>query len=155
MSTAPCDRCGDRTPEPLLRRVDLRVDGESVDDQTLCPDCFAEWIARYRDELAGDMPQPEEEADVGDDITIAEETEPGLNTGSHAFDNTIASADGPAGNSAQSRGRGQQTDGESNPTAGRGNEIKEVGGTPPEGPGGNDGEATTDRDGEREYDDLR
>lgn len=143
MSTEPCERCGDPAPEPLLRNVELRVDGDRVDDQTLCPDCFSGWISRYQAEMANDMPEPEsEEPDAGDDITIAEETEPTpeVGTGSSALDRAVAEADNRTESGAQANARGQTSDLASHPTGGSaGDDIKEVGGKPPEGPGSNDG----------------
>ncbi len=155
MSTAPCERCGDPAPEPLLRRVELRVDGDSVDDQTLCPDCFSEWVSRYQAEMAGDMPEPESEDDAGDDITIAEETEPtpDIGTGSNALDETVASAENRAESSAQSEAREQRSDLASHPTDGGGDDIREVGDEAPQGPGTGDGEVEIDLDADTEYSD--
>ncbi|GAB7094488.1 hypothetical protein JCM30237_16410 [Halolamina litorea] len=56
MSTQSCGRCGSPAPEALLRNVSLNVDGSEVDSQTICPDCFSDWIAHYQEEMAGDMP---------------------------------------------------------------------------------------------------
>lgn len=142
MSTEPCERCGDPAPEPLLRSVELRVDGDRVDGQTLCPDCFSQWIARYQAEMAGDMPQPEsDEPDAGDDITIAEETEPtpDIGTGSDVLDRTVTDAENRAESGAQANARGQRSDLASHPTDGGGDDIREVGGRPPQGPGSDDG----------------
>lgn len=73
MSTEPCGRCGDPAPAALLRSVQLRVDGDNVDEQTLCPDCFSDWIARYQEEMAHDMPGSAEPETTDGDIRIAEE----------------------------------------------------------------------------------
>lgn len=54
MPTDSCDRCGDGISTPLLRDIELRVDGAEVDEQAVCPDCFADWIAHYQEQLAGD-----------------------------------------------------------------------------------------------------
>lgn len=75
MSTEPCGNCGEPAPRPLLRTVQLRVDRAEVDKQTLCPDCFSDWIARYQEEMAETMPGSSEPETTGDDIRIAEEDE--------------------------------------------------------------------------------
>lgn len=56
MATDSCERCGATAPEALLRTVELHVDGSEVDEQTICPGCFADWIAHYQEQMAGDMP---------------------------------------------------------------------------------------------------
>ena len=48
---APCDSCGDEVTDALSRTVRLSVDRAEIDAQRLCPDCFAEWIARYEREM--------------------------------------------------------------------------------------------------------
>ena len=48
---APCDSCGDEVTDALARTVRLSVDRAEIDAQRLCPDCFAEWIARYEREM--------------------------------------------------------------------------------------------------------
>ena len=48
---APCDACGDEVTDALSRTVRLTVDRAEIDAQRLCPDCFAEWIARYEREM--------------------------------------------------------------------------------------------------------
>lgn len=76
MNTEPCEHCGDPAADALLRSVQLRVDGDEVDEQTLCPDCFSDWIARYQEEMATDMPGGSSEPETTDgDIRIAEEDE--------------------------------------------------------------------------------
>lgn len=75
MDTEPCDRCGDSAAAALLRSVQLRVDGDEVDEQTLCPDCFSDWIARYQAEMAAEMPGTSEPETTGENIRIAEEDE--------------------------------------------------------------------------------
>lgn len=155
MSTEACERCGDPAPEPLLRSVELTVDGDRVDDQTLCPDCFAEWISRYQAEMAKETPESKAgEPDAGSDITIAEETEPApdIGTGSNVLDRTVASADNRAESSAQSKARGQRSDLASHPTDGGGDDIREVGGEPPQGPGSADDSVEIDLDSESGYD---
>ncbi|MFC6827175.1 DUF7569 family protein [Halopelagius fulvigenes] len=52
----PCDACGTAVEDALSRTVRLSVDRSEIDSQRLCPNCFAEWIARYREEM-----QPESE----------------------------------------------------------------------------------------------
>jgi hypothetical protein len=47
----PCDGCGEPTEDPLARTVQLRVDRSEVDSQRLCPECFADWIQRYRTQM--------------------------------------------------------------------------------------------------------
>ena len=70
--------------------------------------------------MASETAQPDTEPDAGDDITIAEETEPApdIGTGSNVLDQTVANAE----NHVES-----------------GDDIKEVGGKPPQGPGTGDG----------------
>jgi hypothetical protein len=75
MSSVPCEGCGDPTPDPLHRSVQLRVDGVELDEQTLCPDCFSDWIARYQNEMADDLPGSGGPETTGDDIRIADEDE--------------------------------------------------------------------------------
>lgn len=47
----PCHACGDSTTDALSRTVRLSVDRSTIDTQRLCPECFAEWIARYEREM--------------------------------------------------------------------------------------------------------
>lgn len=65
MSSASCDRCGAAAPEALLRNVSLSVDGSEVDSQTICPDCFADWITHYQEQMAGNMAGAERTSDAG------------------------------------------------------------------------------------------
>lgn len=53
MSNAPCDGCGESVPDALARTVRLSVDRSNIDTQRLCPECFAEWIAHYQNEMGG------------------------------------------------------------------------------------------------------
>lgn len=46
-----CDGCGGTATDALARTVSLTVDGSEVDSQRLCPNCFADWIERYRTEM--------------------------------------------------------------------------------------------------------
>ncbi|WP_049983887.1 hypothetical protein [Halorubrum sp. BV1] len=52
-TSEPCDACGDPTTDALARTVRLSVDRANIDTQRLCPDCFADWIRRYQDRMAG------------------------------------------------------------------------------------------------------
>ncbi|WP_396611190.1 hypothetical protein ACH9L7_13365 [Haloferax sp. S1W] len=64
----PCDGCGRVVEDPLARRVRLQVDGAAVDDQRLCPTCFADWITRYESEMS---PKTESNTDSSDaDIIV-------------------------------------------------------------------------------------
>ncbi|MFB6096968.1 MAG: hypothetical protein ABEJ74_06235 [Haloferacaceae archaeon] len=62
-----CDACGDPVEDPLARTVRLTVDRSGIDEQRLCPACFAEWIDRYRQEMQS---QPETIGDDGDEIIV-------------------------------------------------------------------------------------
>jgi len=53
MAEDPCDACGEATTDALARTVRLSVDRANIDTQRLCPDCFADWIDRYRREMGG------------------------------------------------------------------------------------------------------
>ena len=48
----PCDSCGQSVEDALARDVRLQVDRSTVDNQRLCPTCFAEWITRYKEEMS-------------------------------------------------------------------------------------------------------
>lgn len=63
--SAPCDACSESIEDPLARTVRLTVDRSGIDEQRLCPTCFAEWIDRYRQEM-----QPEASATIEDDDEI-------------------------------------------------------------------------------------
>ena len=52
--TAPCDGCADPVSDALARTVRLTVDRSRVDDQRLCPACFADWMERYDGEMRAD-----------------------------------------------------------------------------------------------------
>jgi len=47
----PCDDCGEPVTNALARTVRLTVDRSQVDSQRLCPNCFADWINRYEEEM--------------------------------------------------------------------------------------------------------
>jgi hypothetical protein len=64
MSNAdPCDDCGSTVEDPLARTVRLSVDRSEIDTQRLCPNCFATWIERYREEM---QPETRPTRDAGD-----------------------------------------------------------------------------------------
>ncbi|WP_435063419.1 DUF7569 family protein [Halobaculum sp. EA56] len=46
-----CDACGSPTEDALARTIRLSVDRSTVDEQRLCPGCFADWIDRYEDQM--------------------------------------------------------------------------------------------------------
>ncbi len=46
-----CDDCGDAVSNALARTIRLTVDRSQVDSQRLCPNCFADWINRYEEEM--------------------------------------------------------------------------------------------------------
>jgi hypothetical protein len=142
MNTGACESCGDTAPKPLLRTVALVVDGDRVDGQRLCPECFSDWISRYQTEMATNLTQSASDADpnVGNDITIAEETEPApdLGTGSNMFDQAVANAGNRGNHDDTSTNGGESSDPASDTDSARSTEIKEVGGKPPEGPESND-----------------
>jgi RNase P subunit RPR2 len=68
MSDEPCDACSEPVTDALARTVRLTVDRSQIDVQRLCPDCFAEWIDRYQQEM---QTTPETVAeDVDSDIIV-------------------------------------------------------------------------------------
>lgn len=46
-----CDDCGETVSNALARTVRLTVDRSQVDSQRLCPNCFADWVNRYEEEM--------------------------------------------------------------------------------------------------------
>lgn len=54
MPDEPCDSCGTLTADALARTIRLSVDRSNIDTQVLCPDCFADWIDRYEQEMTTD-----------------------------------------------------------------------------------------------------
>ena len=61
----PCDACGDPVGDALARAVRLSVDRSTVDEQRLCPGCFADWIDRYEADLgAGTRAAVEGDEDI-------------------------------------------------------------------------------------------
>ncbi|MFB6123779.1 MAG: hypothetical protein ABEJ78_10015 [Haloferacaceae archaeon] len=61
-----CDACGQSVRDALSRTVRLSVDRAEIDAQQLCPDCFADWIARYEREMQPDV----DGEDEGDGIIV-------------------------------------------------------------------------------------
>ncbi|WP_158058585.1 DUF7569 family protein [Halorussus halophilus] len=53
----PCHDCGDPLTDALARTIRLTVDRSQIDSQRLCPECFADWIDRYDEEMRA---EPEE-----------------------------------------------------------------------------------------------
>lgn len=71
MSTAEsCDSCGEPVSDALARTIRLTVDRSQIDAQRLCPECFAEWIARYEEEMQA-RPEPTV-VEEGDDELIVD-----------------------------------------------------------------------------------
>lgn len=142
MSSASCGRCGSPAPEALLRNVSLHVDGSEVDAQTICPDCFSDWIAHYQEQMAGDMPGADDEAgdmpgaggnsDAGDDDALSEAIRAAQEHVESDGERGATEATPPGEASAESAPSG-------------GDEIREVGGGSPAGghgdadPGGEGG----------------
>ena len=56
--TAPCDWCGGAVTNPLARTVRVTVDRSQIDSQRLCPECFANWIDRYDEEMTPENDEP-------------------------------------------------------------------------------------------------
>ena len=120
MTTDSCERCGSPSPEALLRNIELRVDGSDVDSQTVCPDCFADWIAHYQEQMAGDMPGA---ADTEDEKTPSDSA---LNAAVAAAQDRSESHETPTTVDSTSD-RGQSVEEVGTEDAG-GDEIGEVGG---------------------------
>ena len=47
----PCDDCREPLRDALARTIRLTVDRSQIDSQRLCPECFADWIDRYENEM--------------------------------------------------------------------------------------------------------
>jgi hypothetical protein len=123
MTTDSCERCGSPSPEALLRNIELRVDGSEVDSQTVCPDCFADWIAHYQEQMAGDMPGAEaENADEGTPSDSA------LNAAVAAAQDRSESHGTPTTVGDGTRDRGETVEEAGTEDVG-GDEIREVGGS--------------------------
>ncbi|PSQ46347.1 hypothetical protein BRD15_09340 [Halobacteriales archaeon SW_6_65_15] len=54
----PCDDCRDPVTDALARTIRLTVDRPQIDSQRLCPECFADWIDRYEEEMQPDSDHP-------------------------------------------------------------------------------------------------
>ncbi|MGB9987071.1 DUF7569 family protein [Salarchaeum japonicum] len=67
MSEDSCAHCGDDVSDALARTVRVTVDRSQIDQQRLCPTCFADWIDRYESEM-----QPEEQTVVDDENIIVD-----------------------------------------------------------------------------------
>jgi hypothetical protein len=65
-----CDACGEAVSDALARTIRLTVDRSQIDAQRLCPECFAEWIARYETEMQK-RPEPTV-VEEGDDELIVD-----------------------------------------------------------------------------------
>lgn len=63
VTATACDSCGTPTNDALARTVRLSVDRAEIDSQRLCPDCFAEWIDRYEQEMRPSTDADDEEGD--------------------------------------------------------------------------------------------
>lgn len=61
MTDESCLQCGDAVSDALARTVRVTVDRSQIDEQRLCPNCFADWIDRYEAEM-----QPADEEPVVD-----------------------------------------------------------------------------------------
>ena len=61
-----CDGCGEHVSGALARTLRLTVDRAEIDDQRLCPDCFAGWIDRYQSEMQPDATGGEDEEIIVD-----------------------------------------------------------------------------------------
>lgn len=72
MTDDPCDACGDPVSEALSRTVRLSVDRSQIDAQRLCPECFAEWIHRYKVEMEPAARSRQVEAEGADDEIIVD-----------------------------------------------------------------------------------
>ncbi|MFW6384940.1 MAG: DUF7569 family protein [Halodesulfurarchaeum sp.] len=63
-----CDACRDPVSDALARTVRLSVDRSQIDAQRLCPECFAEWINRYEEEMQAnevrEVPEPDGEENI-------------------------------------------------------------------------------------------
>lgn len=80
MSPEPCDGCGENVPDALARTLRLSVDRSNIDTQRLCPECFANWIAHYQNEMSSNPTASPTAghaatngADEGDDAEAEEE----------------------------------------------------------------------------------
>jgi dienelactone hydrolase len=65
----PCDDCRDPVTDALARTIRLTVDRSQIDSQRLCPECFADWIDRYEEEMQPEPDHPVIE-DADSDIIV-------------------------------------------------------------------------------------
>ncbi|MFB6082470.1 MAG: hypothetical protein ABEJ67_06580 [Halanaeroarchaeum sp.] len=72
MADEPCDACGDPVSDALARTVRLSVDRSQIDAQRLCPECFADWIHRYKEEMEPESPTRQVVEDGEDDNIIVD-----------------------------------------------------------------------------------
>ena len=54
----PCDDCREPVTDALARTIRLTVDRSQIYSQRLCPECFADWIDRYEEEMQPDPDHP-------------------------------------------------------------------------------------------------
>lgn len=61
-----CDQCSEPETEALVRTVRLSVDRSQIDELTLCPGCFADWIDQYNREMRPEQPEiePSDDSDL-------------------------------------------------------------------------------------------
>lgn len=64
--TVSCNWCGDPVSDPLARTVRVTVDRSQIESQRLCPECFADWIDRFEEEMT---PETDDEQNVVRDDT--------------------------------------------------------------------------------------
>ncbi|MFB6267192.1 MAG: hypothetical protein ABEI31_06000 [Halodesulfurarchaeum sp.] len=65
-----CDDCGEPVSDALARTVRLSVDRSQIDAQRLCPECFADWINRYEEEMQHQSMNEVVESDDEEDIIV-------------------------------------------------------------------------------------
>ncbi|MFB6153842.1 MAG: hypothetical protein ABEJ27_06275 [Halodesulfurarchaeum sp.] len=65
-----CDDCGEPVSDALARTVRLSVDRSQIDAQRLCPECFADWINRYEEEMQHQSMTEVAENDEEEDIIV-------------------------------------------------------------------------------------
>lgn len=65
--TDSCAACGSPVEDALARTIRLSVDRSTVDEQRLCPGCFADWIDRYDTEM---RTEPGVQTDENSDIIV-------------------------------------------------------------------------------------
>ncbi|MFB6086975.1 MAG: hypothetical protein ABEJ85_00515 [Haloarculaceae archaeon] len=71
-AATPCDACGEPVADALARTVRLTVDRSGIDAQRLCPECFADWIDRYDQEMRADETTTDAGAGNGDSEIIVD-----------------------------------------------------------------------------------